>query len=461
MAFGWKRKRGGEESSLEDEPLVVAGAGDDERQPDLLESFSADADGVLTVGKSDYAVNLFWQTVSSHDKAASEARKMATQEGVNADFFCHPFKTSQQVGLGLKESSHKAGMPVLAAHLMTSLGGDKWIGLFKVGQIWYLVAVRDENILATTDRVYMDADEARERFNELYTASDWNQIFCPGDLGIPDSVTSELEEILIGRPTARLRPVDNKSLIIRSVAGLGALGLLLFAFMKLQPILFPPEEFDFASLTRPAREQVQQQTQQQQPPVPPAPWTSSPSASSFIVSCVEKVSKTSLYYPGWDLESIECRDNTLVRRLKRTTGTVNWIEPYVVERLGEADAIIRVAGRDAATISTPIGNKNRLPDALSTEQISEVVPWLFSHLDETGHVLQTGKVDLTEEEHVYFAASSYSFKTRHNPREFLPLLSRVSAITVDSIVYDMRAKTWDIKGTIYEKRIRPLIPVEE
>src|SRR5690625_3078865 len=85
-----------------------------------LQEFSSATTGTLKVGSSSYAVGLFWHAINNPGKAAQEARAAASQDGINADFFCHPYKGSQQVGLGLRDSSHKAGMPVLATHLMSS-----------------------------------------------------------------------------------------------------------------------------------------------------------------------------------------------------------------------------------------------------------------------------------------------------------------------------------------------------
>ena len=151
----------------------------DEYEVATAEVFNRDKNGVLNIGGKDYAVGMFWNSASDATSAVSEAKATAKSPGLNADFYTVRGEGVPQYGRGSKDSGHKTGMPSLASYLNHAIEGN-WVGVFECGEgSFYLVAVRDDAILADCDKVYTNEDDVREEFSDLFYSSSWENAFSP------------------------------------------------------------------------------------------------------------------------------------------------------------------------------------------------------------------------------------------------------------------------------------------
>ncbi len=114
--------------------------------------------GVVTVGRRQYAVGLYWEN-SPSGRVAQAAREAARHPGQQADFYALRAGTKDgrvpQFGLGQASAGHKAGMAVFAACLANQQPGS-WAGAFRLRDGVVVVIVRDDLIVPDGDQYFVN-----------------------------------------------------------------------------------------------------------------------------------------------------------------------------------------------------------------------------------------------------------------------------------------------------------------
>ena len=188
--------------------------------------------GVVTVGRRQYAVGLYWEN-SPSGRVAQAAKEAAAQPGQQADFYAvrGSGKTERvpQFGLGQSNVGHKAGMPSFAACLANQQGGS-WAGAFRLREGVVVTIVRDDLIVPDGDQFYANENEARDRLLQEIGFGGLQRIYAPEAWGIPAADSMPISLLLDERRDIRLQTVrmSKQTLIIGAVLAvllLGGLGV--------------------------------------------------------------------------------------------------------------------------------------------------------------------------------------------------------------------------------------------
>ena len=116
--------------------------------------------GVVNVSGKNYAVGLIWETIEE-GKIYNTARESAHAHG--ADLICIRKPAKRQYGLASTSSGHRQGMVPLAALISECIEGS-FVGVFEIPNGYYIVAIREDVILAGNDRIITSQEEAIETF---------------------------------------------------------------------------------------------------------------------------------------------------------------------------------------------------------------------------------------------------------------------------------------------------------
>lgn len=409
--------------------------------------------GVVRVAKRDYAVGLHWNGVEQPSKAAAEAREMAASPSFNADLFCVRSGSTPQFGLGFKSQGHKSGMPSLAAHLAQSRGGS-WIGLFEVVGGYYLVAVRDDGILAECDRFFEDPDEARAVFEDFQGQSEWDDAIAPEDFDIPGARPASIEAMLEGRPQVRLAEVRRSSNIIRFGLALLAIGVIIIGGMT---YLDHQEQLRIEEEARLALEAARNNIlgpEEQPIEIPEMPWEGRRLAVPVIEECVKGILKFPTDIPGWKVGDFVCNEGGAVVSVDRDGaagiggGSINWIRVQT-RHMGQ-DVAIRDPKEGSGSrvlVSWPIAQTPAIPVDLKTAPVAKMKAMLLEHMEERMTPVIFGEADNTE----FWRGFTFTFTTAEDPRGFVDLIGALPGAIVTNVLYNVDAHEWTLEGKAYEQ----------
>ncbi len=184
---------------------------------------------VVKIGGKSYAVGLHWEEVADKTEAPKEARAMAARPNIEADLFALRSQ-GDQFGLGWRRNGHAKGMPSLAGHMADARVGSQgnWLGVFEVEGGYYIIAVRDDVILGSTDKVHSDELAARNQFDDLFSGTDWAEAFAPESMGFEGTVAATAASMVSSGKPPRLQDVDKVSGLVKWGGALVAILVLVF-----------------------------------------------------------------------------------------------------------------------------------------------------------------------------------------------------------------------------------------
>ena len=296
------------------------------------------ATGVATVGSQHYAVGLIWQPLQNLDDPILEVRETAESE-MGADLYCLRPAATPQYGIGRTELDHRDGMPSLAA-AVASVFADQpsFCGVFKVEEGWWLIAIRNDLILAEEDVVFATEDEARRAYASMMAVPDWGLRIVPPEWHIEGTETRDLISILQKARKIRLQPINavhrTKFLLTIAVIIIVIVAFLIWKLIGFWKNVFPPEKIRVV-------EQPVVPVPVRPEPEKPKPWEKVVSMPAFLNQCwVSAYQIRSIIVPGWTMGSIECKPtgaSTSWRLTNTQEGRLTWmnfgLEEYQLENM--------------------------------------------------------------------------------------------------------------------------------
>jgi len=406
--------------------------------------------GSVRIDKREYAVGLYWVAVDIPASAAKEARGMAKSQ--NADYFCVRTGTTTQYGLGFKSAGHKANMPSLAAHLANVKSGS-WLGLFEVPGGYYLIAVRDDGVIAETDRFIADRDMALDEFDSLQSQSDWGATYAPNSLDVPGSKEETLSGLLTGKPPARLTEVGRTGAMIRLAAvavlvGGGLIGGMTYLdSVEQERIRLEAEE-----QMRLAQEMLKGKEPEIQ--VPPMPWEGKKLAVPMLNACVDAAKKFPTDIPGWIVREVFCEGESIAVAIDRQGqlggggGSVTWIEPYVArEGFKPGIDFPKEGSGNRIRVQWGLEGLPSIPVAIQTLGLREVRRGMIQVMEE-----RMTRIDLSEADaNQFWQGLSFRFVTQEEPTAFGDLLGAIPGVIITRIQFSVESGAWSLEGKVYEQ----------
>lgn len=432
-------------ASLVDEEVDVFGGGDEreaatERAHDTY---------VVKIKGQQFAVGLLWNNFENKSSAVAEARAMAAKPNIDCDLFCVR-QGGSQYGLGRKVDGQAKNMISLAGALADARGGN-WLGAFKVADGYYLVAVRDDDIYPETDKFYGDEIEAKSRFEDLLSMTEWGEVFAPDDFGVAGGATELSLEGSVARARGpRLQDTDRigsmSKWLVFGVVAVALLGGGAWYLNYQQEQDFLREQADraraFDETVNPQSEIV----------IPPMPWEGKPLATAYLASCEAALRKAVMTIPGWNTVGLACEGNTARMSLDRNGelgaggGTINWIR-WALDKRGLEHASASPVGENLVEVTWPLDEVENSPVELETPSASNSRRYLQSWFEESFTPISFPGTESTD----FVVTLSFLFKSPFEPTRFGSILEKIPGMTIERVVVDLSDYSYSVEGSVYEK----------
>ena len=421
--------------------------------------------GVVSVDGQRYAVGLIWQPLQNLDDPILEVRETAESE-MGADLYCLRPAVTPQYGIGRTELEHKDGMPSLAAAVASVFTDQPSVcAVFKVDDGWWLIAIRNDLILAEEDVVFSNEEEAKRAYASMMAVPDWGLRIIPEDWDMEGAEHRDLGVILQKARKIRLQPVNavrrTKFLLFIAIIIVLVVGWLIYSLIMLWQNLMPNKVIEH---------KVQEPTVL--PPVRPEPEKSKPwekvvELSSFLNQCwVSSYQVQSVIVPGWTMGSIECKPSGITTSWRLTNiqeGRLTWmnfgLEEYQLENMkvevsssGDSAQGVMPFKKVPIISSVPKLTAAELEEDLKEiKQAMNLVGFQYSRqtlLDPPN--LPDGTRPVNQKSYTYY---SFVATSAFSPLEWVSFFDKFSGLEMLRIQYTPMGSDnkWTYEGRIYAK----------
>ena len=421
---------------------------------------------VITIGRSEYAVGLFWQPLQDPDDPIPEIREtMESDEDANF-YTLYVDGRAPQYGIGRSSSGHREGQIAAGSAVLSALSEkSSFVAVFEVKEGWWFVAARNDLVLPEEDVLYRTEEEAKDAFYSMMAVPDWGFKIAPDTWHIDGTQEMELGELLKNASRSRLQGISasrsTKVLIVVAlflflfVAALFALFFFLIDREKKAPITFTP--------VAPQAEIV---------PVVPTleeekPWEKLVEVEPFIEMCWNySYQLKAMQVPGWGLDQIVCTHEGLTSGWRKTWtqgGRVGWMQKAIEEYGFKEDTVKIEESATSASLKIPFENlplKPSLPrlplDKLQRELIDISQAMNFPISMAPGQVTSQQQSENPDQPPAVYRYLSFSFSSKMDPPAWESFFDKFAALEIVKIEYnpnsDALSNNWKYEGRIYEEQ---------
>ena len=293
-----------------------------------VENVRHSSTGVVTVGGQKFAVGLVWQPLQNLDDPIVEIRESAESE-LGADLYCLRPAATPQYGIGHSEMGHKDGMPSLAAAVAAALSDTSSVcAVFRVDEGWWLIAIRNDLILAEEDVVFANEVDAQKAYAAMMAVPDWDLKIVPPEWNIEGVQQRDLTKLVHSVRKVRLQEINaqrkTQFLLGITVAIVAVVGYLIYLVVGAWQTIFQDKV-----LERPEPPVIKFD------PVAPAPslhkpWDVVPDIHAFFNQCwVSAHQVQAIIVPGWTMGTVQCTPKELTTSWRLTNvkeGRLSWMK---------------------------------------------------------------------------------------------------------------------------------------
>lgn len=443
---------------------------------DTLDYVTADLGQVVSVGGARYAAGLVWE-LNTQTEGVSKLAK-AGAEDRNADLFCIT-RTQRSFGYGNTADGLKRGMASLAGTFKNSIEHetDSVIGLFELDNgLFYFIAIRQDSILARSDKVFARLDEAVALFETVYRDGQWDIIYAPAEheIGLEAYDTTPIVDLLAATEQVKLQPVSVLSDYLR-YAGLIVIALIMVGIGdKVWNVHQQHVADEKAAQLAALQAQIAQRNAANRPP-PAPPYQNAPAFVELVNACVGTMSDKFVEAPGWKMTSLTCGPNSnfsdpvegnVGATFKRAGGTITWINAAY------PSTNVKWDNGNGASITWPVAGVSRIPKGVIADQsLSLMTVWVASRLDEifVKYSIKPGDQPPANTTNIppangkavpipFWPSVAVEVVSTAPPSEIAALLAHEKTMTLRNLSYDPGQGLWTIdaqmygpKTTIYER----------
>ena len=419
--------------------------------------------GVVTVKGQRYAVGLIWQPLQNLDDPILEVRETAESE-MGADLYCLRPAATPQYGIGRTELEHRDGMPSLAA-AVASVFADQpsFCGVFKVDEGWWLVAIRNDLILAEEDVVFSGEEEAQRAYSSMMAVPDWGLRIVPEEWQMEGAEFRDLSSVLQKARKIRLQPINavrrTKFLLIIALLIIGVVVWLVYSLIALWKNVFPPEKIrvvEQPTVLPPVRPE----------PEKPKPWEKVVDLSAFFNQCwTSSYQIQAIIVPGWTMGSIECTPtgaSTTWRLTDIQEGRLTWMNFGLDEYQLENMKIDVSASGDSASGTLAFSKLPMVASVpkLTPEELEEDLKEIKQAMNLQG--LQYSRQSLLDppnrpdgtrkDKKKSYTYYSFTVNSPYSPKEWQGFFDKFSGVELQRVQYTPGSDSnWIYEGRIYAK----------
>lgn len=416
--------------------------------------------GTVKVGKTEYAVDLQWETPQDPAKAAKEAREYASRQSDRPDFFCVRKGVKTQFGLGYASMGHKTNLPSLAAHICQGKGAS-FIALFEVEDGYYLLAVRDDTILSDAERFIGNLGEASQEMIRLIGQYDFPEIIAPASLEIDGARDLTLRSVLSGSTSVRLKDVKRSAGYIK--IGLAAViaGLVLVGGkVYWDDIKQAQIDADFKAQFEAAQEKVG--LAEPKVEIPKMPWDGELMGARVLEACYKEIQKFPLDLPGWTIEAVDCRPaggsasvGVVVRRdQSMDDGGATLLDAMQMVKFNGIDPILTHQQNGSSGpfgFQWSVGGLPRIPVDIKTEKKADIIQSVMLIMESRHTEVSFSPAEAAD----FWDGVNIEFKTSLSPLSFADVLDAIPGFMLISLEYSIEDNIYTVKGKAYEQKPLP------
>ncbi len=425
------------------------------------------ATGVVSVGGQKYAVGLVWQPLQNLDDPVMEIREAAESE-LGADIYCMRPATTPQYGIGRTELGHKEGMPSLAAAVASALSNRGSVcAVFKVDAGWWLVAIRNDLILAEEDVVFANEADVQRAYAAMMAVPDWDLKIVPAEWNITGTEQRDLAKLIQGVRRVRLKELNavrrTKFLLVIAILILVAVIYVIYLLVGVWKDIFS------SGITRTEISQPQILAPVRPEPEKPKPWEKVPDMSVFMNQCFyDTYQIRSILFPGWSMGTIVCTPKQISTSWKLSdekVGRLPWIRFGITQyQLMNFNIDIDTSGTSAtgsmAFTKIPLVPSTPTLDAdLIGEDLKEIqkATGLESSIQYSRQTLldppnrPDGSKPANQKAYTYY---SFTIVSPYVPKVWLDFFKKFSGLELLKLEYTPSGEAtnkWKYEGRIYAK----------
>ncbi len=418
------------------------------------------ANQTITVNKKRYAVGLFWQPIGAGYVARNYARTLSRTVDKKMRLFTE-FRS--MVGMGSRRLGHFVGMSSAAAEVTSALGEySSFLGVFTVGNRFYLVAVRNGIILE--DKIFDTESQARAEYFRLSEIPDWAALFAPGAWGMPRAIERDLSGLITGGARAVLHSVSRLWSVLFS-----ALLLVLFAFVILRIFGEPIEQMrdvpDVSQINPELAAEYKKQLDEKNreldaqfeiektlpPPPIVLPYDNLPDPVARAQTCYQAIAFLMQPISGWVQVSAECGQTHASARFRRSFGTLGDFYAMAGELMPAS--FVEEVSEDVIQIraTLPLVPTIASIDERDAVTVARDVQTAFQSIDSSADTnivvdVLTNGVDTVNLNIVEVAADS-----KLVPMQFMKIFDDFGGVYMTRAAWTATSRTWNYEVIIYAK----------
>jgi hypothetical protein len=416
--------------------------------------------GTVTVGRTTYAVGLYWEN-SPSGRLAQTAKEAAKQPGQQAEFYAIRAGDKggrvAQFGLGQMAAGHKAGMPAFAGCLANQQLGS-WGGAFRMREGTVVTVVRDDLIVPDGDQFFVNENEARDRLLQEIGFGGLQRVYAPESWAISGSDTMPVSLLLDERKDIKLRPVEvSKKMVLVAIAAVVLLLLVLgggWYYAEQQAEEEAARQAQETALKR-LRDQASKanpfEANQPQYPAPERKWEKVPAAMDVINACEQGLGQIDAAIAGWKLTQLKCDGNSI---------SLVWGREKGFSRPPEGSTVNETAGTASLSIRLPPlaarGPENLVEGAdITRRYLSQDWPGVVNRAsDDPAPQPPPGFQGAWAPPPVPWVKRSFTLTVPELPSSLPVYFGNLPGVIVQSVSYSGSGNngSWAVEGVIYENR---------
>ena len=439
----------------------------DQLETTRVETVKRSATGAVTVDGQKFAVGLVWQPLQNLDDPIVEIRESAESEA-GADLYCLRPAATPQYGIGHSEFGHRDGMPSLAAAVAAALSDKGSIcAVFKVDEGWWLIAIRNDLILAEEDIVFTNEVEAQKAYAAMMAVPDWDLRIVPPEWNIEGVQQQDLGKLIRGMRKVRLQQINaqrrTKFLLVIAILIVLVVGYLIWMLVGTLNKIFSGPDIDHP--TPPTPRPIGPEA-----PMPDTlkPWESVADIHAFFSQCWTSVHQVqAIIVPGWTMGNVQCTPKEMTTSWRLTDikeGRLPWMKFAIDERYQLKNFAIDIAadGTSANGImrfekipmvsSDPKMTPKELEDDIREIQQSTGLTFQFNRqtlLDPPNR--PDGSRPANQQSYTYY---SFTILSSYPPEEWEKFFKKFSGLELLKLEYTPSGDAtnkWKYEGRIYAK----------
>ena len=337
-------------------------------QSDLdTETEQKNSSSLIKVGKTTYAIGLFWQPLQDVDDPISEIRETMESDERSNLYVIH-YGRAPQYGIGRSDKGHAAGQVVASISVLDALSDkSSFVAVFEVEGGWWFLAARNDLILPEEDVLYRTEKEAKDAFYSMMAVPDWGYKIAPSSWNIDDTEEMLLEDLLKTGAQVRLNSLSaiRGTKVLVTIATLILIVIVAAVYSIISFIDREKSEPTFIEPIVPQSniQPVEPQREEEKP------WEKLVSVPDFLEICwTSSYQLKAMKIPGWTLNQIVCTPEGLSTGWGREDKSrIAWLESALRDQYKiKGEVQINETGT-AATIHIPFTN---LPIVASTPAYS-------------------------------------------------------------------------------------------